>query len=82
MNGHALEITPKPGTDPGGQLYQAVYQAAQQQQRQQQVDTHPHGGLPGVARLGNLVPHDGVELLAFEQLFPHGRMVTNWRLGL
>jgi bacterioferritin (cytochrome b1) len=38
--------------------------------------------LPGVARLGNAVAHDGFEFLASEQSFQHARMLTNWRVNL
>jgi hypothetical protein len=34
--------------------------------------------LPGVARLGNPVAHDGFQFLAAEQFFQHGRMLPNW----
>ena len=81
MNGHALEITPQTGAHPCGELDQNVYQAAQHKKRQQQVQAQPQKRLPGVARLGNPVAHDGFQFLTCEQFFPHGRMVTNWRLA-
>ena len=78
MNGLALKITPQTGAHPCGELNQAVYQAAQQKQRQQHISANPKSRLPGVARLGNSVAHDGFQFLAFEQSFQHARILTNW----
>ena len=78
MNGHVSEITPQTGAHPRGELDQTVYQAAQQKQRQQHIHANPKTRLPGVARLGNPVAHDGFQFLAAEQFFQHGRMLPNW----
>ena len=78
MNGRVSDKTPQTGAHPRGELDQNVYQAAQQKQRQQHIHTDPKTRLPGVARLGNPVAHDGFQFLAAEQFFQHGRMLPNW----
>lgn len=81
MNGNASEKTPQTGTYPGGELYQDIDQGAQQQYGQAQVYQRPPSRLPGVARLGDAVAHDGFHLGALEKSLPHDRILTNWGAG-
>ena len=76
MNVNVLKITPQAGTYTGGQLYQGVYQHADGQQRQTQVNQCPQDRHAGQARLGYAIAHHGLYRMAFEEFFPHDRMVT------
>ena len=79
MNVNVLEITPQTGTYTGCQLYQAVDQHADGQHRQAQVNQRPQDRHAGQARFRYAIAHHGLHRAAFEELFPHSRMVTKTR---